>query len=115
MVWPLSYRPLFYKAVYFCMCLCVDKRTYVLYTGYRFDNRTVWRDGILEALYCVPSLPWYNTIQEQKDDYKYTHQPHDTGYKYLLSSKRVFTQLLRSFVKVFFPIFRNVSLTLFTD
>jgi hypothetical protein len=27
------------------------------------------------------------------------HQPHDKGYKYLLSSKKVFLDLLRSFVK----------------
>ncbi|MED0671860.1 hypothetical protein P4S95_16915 [Aneurinibacillus aneurinilyticus] len=27
------------------------------------------------------------------------HQPHDKGYKYLLSSKKVFVDLLRSFVK----------------
>ncbi|MED0672662.1 hypothetical protein P4S95_21065 [Aneurinibacillus aneurinilyticus] len=27
------------------------------------------------------------------------HQPHDKGYKYLLSSKKVFMDLLRSFVK----------------
>ncbi len=27
------------------------------------------------------------------------HMPHDTGYKYLLSSKKAFLQLLRSFVQ----------------
>jgi hypothetical protein len=27
------------------------------------------------------------------------HNPHDTGYKYLLLSKKMFIQLLRSFVK----------------
>ncbi|MDK2903473.1 MAG: hypothetical protein PWQ93_1392 [Clostridiales bacterium] len=27
------------------------------------------------------------------------NNPHDTGYKYLLSSKKVFLQLLRSFIK----------------
>jgi hypothetical protein len=27
------------------------------------------------------------------------HTPHDSGFKYLLSSKKAFVQLLRSFVK----------------
>ena len=27
------------------------------------------------------------------------HQPHDKGYKYLLSSKRAFLELLRSFIR----------------
>lgn len=27
------------------------------------------------------------------------HMPHDTGYKYLLSSKKAFMQLIRSFIK----------------
>ena len=32
------------------------------------------------------------------DHQKDVHQPHDKGYKFLLSSKKVFIQLLRSFV-----------------
>lgn len=32
-------------------------------------------------------------------DRQQVHQPHDKGYKYLLSSKRLFLELLRSFVK----------------
>lgn len=34
-----------------------------------------------------------------KDDLPKIHQPHDTGYKYLLSSKKIFKELLQSFVK----------------
>ena len=30
---------------------------------------------------------------------KPVHMPHDTGYKYLLASKKAFTQLIRYFVK----------------
>lgn len=36
---------------------------------------------------------------EEKDQQESIHNPHDTGYKYLLSTKRVFVQLLKSFIK----------------
>ncbi len=32
-------------------------------------------------------------------DREQIHMPHDTGYKYLLSSKKAFIQLIRSFIK----------------
>ena len=53
---------------------------------------------------------WYNGFIHEQKDAKYSsaakpdsipgiHQPHDKGYKSLLSSKKVFLELLRSFVK----------------
>jgi hypothetical protein len=53
---------------------------------------------------------WYNgVIREKRDEGSFyradgtkatrdIHQPHDKGYKSLLSSKKVFLELLRSFV-----------------
>ncbi|MDF2723138.1 MAG: hypothetical protein K0Q59_2813, partial [Paenibacillus sp.] len=36
---------------------------------------------------------------EAENEQQRVHQPHDKGYKYLLSSKRLFVELLRSFVR----------------
>lgn len=36
---------------------------------------------------------------ETEDELQSVHQPHDKGYKYLLSSKRLFLELLQTFVK----------------
>jgi len=33
------------------------------------------------------------------DNQEHISMPHDTGYKYLLSSKKAFIQLVRSFIK----------------
>jgi hypothetical protein len=33
------------------------------------------------------------------DNDQSVHQPHDKGYKYLLSSKKIFIELLRSFTR----------------
>lgn len=37
--------------------------------------------------------------QQDQEQLEGVHQPHDTAYKYLLSSKKLFVQLLRSFVQ----------------
>lgn len=42
------------------------------------------------------SITW---VLEPVDDYEVLNNRHDTGYKYLLSVKRVFVQLLKSFVR----------------
>ncbi len=38
-------------------------------------------------------------VREGTEDYETLHNKHDKGYKYLLSAKKVFIQLLRTFVK----------------
>ena len=40
----------------------------------------------------------YTWILEPDEKYEVINNKHDTGYKYLLSVKRVFLQLLKSFV-----------------
>ena len=52
-----------------------------------------------QQLYKLPVNRWYNKIKDNHDDHYSTHHPHDVGYKFLLSSKRAFIELLRSFVK----------------
>ncbi|HBN83209.1 MAG TPA: hypothetical protein DDZ89_05140, partial [Clostridiales bacterium] len=41
----------------------------------------------------------YAWVLEPDENYEVLNNRHDTGYKYLLSVKRVFVQLLRSFVR----------------
>ncbi|MFA5537511.1 MAG: Rpn family recombination-promoting nuclease/putative transposase, partial [Bacillota bacterium] len=40
------------------------------------------------------------TVREQPEDYRAIHNRHDKGYKYLLSSKTTFIQLLQTFTKL---------------
>ncbi len=53
---------------------------------------------MVEYMYTI-DLPDIRWIHETGQEYDVLNNKHDKGYKYLLSVKRVFVQLLRSFVK----------------
>lgn len=55
-----------------------------------------------------PSKRYNGVIHEELG--RYIHQPNDKGYKYLLSSKKVFIELLRSFVRVRLELIDEASL-----
>jgi hypothetical protein len=56
----------------------------------------------------LPGISWYNEVVREGEEQGYgnqrhapkadVYQPHDKGYKSLLSSKKVFLELLRSFM-----------------
>jgi predicted transposase YdaD len=60
-----------------------------------FANRSSWYNGVIREK--GDEFSTYRSGREQVG--RDVHQPHDKGYKSLLSSKKVFLELLRGFVK----------------